>query len=75
MVMVDRGWFRPAEGAAYVGVSVKTFYTWLDHGLKWSRVGGCRLIKRENLDAYIEGFENRADVDQIVDDVLEEMML
>ncbi len=72
--MVNRGWFRPAEGASYCGVSVKTFYTWLDQGLRWSRVGGCRLIKRENLDAYIEKFEHKTDVDLIVNGVLEELI-
>ena len=71
--MIDRGWFRPAEGASYVGVSEKTLYGWLNSGLKWSKVGGCRLIKKQNLDAYIESFENRADADKIVDSVLEEM--
>ena len=73
--MIDRGWFRPGEAAEYCGVSLKTFYNWFDQGLKWSRVGGCRLIKRENLDAYIESFEDQNDVDKIVDGVLEEMAL
>ena len=73
--MIERGWFRPAEAAAYVGVSTKTFYDWLNNGLKWSRVGGCRLIKKENVDAYIEGFEERTDTDKIVDDVLKDMAI
>ena len=72
--MINRGWLRPAEAAAYCGVSLKTFYTWLDQGLRWSRVDGCRLIKRENLDSYIEGFEGQTDVDQIVNGVLEELV-
>ena len=73
--MIDRGWFRIGEAAEYCGVSSRTFYNWLDQGLRWSRVGGCRLIKRENLDTFLESFENRTDTDKIVDDVLKEMAI
>ena len=73
--MISRGWLRPAEAAEYCGVSVKTFYGWLNEGLRWSRVGGCRLIKKDNLDAFIEGFEHRADADQIADEVVRGMAI
>ena len=71
--MISRGWLRPAEAAEYCGVSTRTFYGWLNEGLRWSRVGGCRLIKKDNLDAFIEGFEHKTDTDQIVDDVIREI--
>ena len=73
--MISRGWFRLNEAAGYVGISSRTLHEWLNNGLRWSKVGGCKLIKRENIDAYLESFEQRADVDKIVDSVIEEMKL
>ena len=42
-------------------------------GLKYSKVGGVVLIRREHLDEYLAGFTvgDGSDIDRLVDDVLE----
>ena len=48
------GWFRPQGAAEYSGVSKRTVHDWLTSGLPFSRVGRCVLIKRDDLDQFIE---------------------
>ncbi len=47
-------WLRPAAAAKYAGMSRARFYELLSAGdIRSHRVGGCRLIDREALDAFI----------------------
>ena len=75
MTPFENEWMRPKQAAVYCSVSLRTLYIWFnDEGLKFSKVGKCRLIKRSNLDAFLSGFEVAStDVDQIVDSVLSEV--
>ncbi len=64
-------WLRPAAAAEYAGISRRTIYCWFNAGLKYSKVGSCRLVKRSHLDEYIETFAVEAGaVDAVVDDLL-----
>lgn len=48
-------WLRPEAAAHYAGLSRARLYEELSSGrLKSHRVGGCRLIDRLVLDAFIE---------------------
>lgn len=48
-------WLRPAEAARYCGLSRARLYAEISSGrLRTHRVGGCRLIDRAVLDAFIE---------------------
>ncbi len=69
------GWLRPEQAAVYASISRRTLYTWFEQGLKYSRIGAVRLVKIENMDAFLEGFEKRTDTDKIVDDVVKELGL
>ncbi len=69
-------WLRVPNAAEYASVSKRTIYCWFRQGLKFSKVGGCRLIKVDDLDDFIEQFattENAAD--QIVEQILSEVSL
>ncbi len=71
-----KGWFRVADAASYASVSPRTLRSWLDQGLRHSRVGGCLLIRRENLDNWLEA--QAVDIDQInrlADEAISEMGL
>jgi len=75
MTTFESEWLRTKQAAAYCNVSLRTLDIWLKEGLKSSKVGQCRLIKRTNLDAFLFGYEvTTTDVDQIVDSVLAEVM-
>lgn len=53
-------WLRPDAAARYAGLSRARLYEELSSGrLKSHRVGGCRLIDRLVLDAFIEGHGDR----------------
>ena len=70
-------WLRPAQASEYASISLRTLYIWFEQGLTFSKVGQCRLIKKENLDNFIAGFEVETDfqrTDKIVDDVLAELV-
>ena len=67
------GWIRiPKQSAKYCGISVRTFEDWLRAGLRYSKVGACRLTRAEWIDSFIENHEagNGNQVDKIVNDVL-----
>lgn len=47
-------WMRPAVAAKYCGVSRSSLYTEMSEGrVKSYRVGGSRLLDREELDSFI----------------------
>lgn len=65
-------WLRiPKQAADYCGVSVRTFEDWLKSGLKYCKVGGCRLTKPEFIDDFLLQHEvNHNEVDEIVNEVM-----
>ena len=68
-------WLRVSNAAEYASVSKRTIYCWFRQGLKFSKVGGCRLIKVDDLDAFIEQFATtEAEADRLVDEILAEVM-
>jgi excisionase family DNA binding protein len=67
-------WLRIKPAAEHAGVSTRLLRQWLKDGLRHSRVGGAVLIRDSWIDEFIEGHEvqpNGADVDAIVDEVVE----
>ncbi len=66
-------WLKPAQGAKYCSVSLKTFRSWLQDGLKHSRLkSGHILIKISNIDEYLQRFEiTESAVDRFISDILE----
>ncbi len=68
-------WFRPNEAAKYCGISRRTLYCWFKQGLKFSKIGQVRLVRKSDLDDFLERFsttENQAD--QLVEQILDEVM-
>jgi len=67
------GWIRiPKQLASYSSVSTRTTEDWLKNGLRFVKVGACRLTKPEWVDEFLISHEvsSGSQVDQIVDDVL-----
>jgi len=53
-VLLQPRWLRPAAAAEYCGLSRSALYAEMSAGKIHSyRVGGCRLIDREELDRFI----------------------
>ena len=71
------GWFSISEAAAYCSTSKRTVEMWIkEQGLRYSRVRGKRLIKREWLDSFLEEHEttkNDNRIDALVDGILEDL--
>lgn len=69
------GWCKISVAAEYAGVHVKTFRRWMKHGLRFVVMpSGTQLTKYEWIDQFLTTYEAgsaAADVDRIVDDVLE----
>lgn len=65
-------WLKPAHAAKYCDVTTKTFRGWLKDGLKFSRLkSGHILIKKTNIDEYLQGFEvAENEVDQTVNRII-----
>ena len=71
------GWLDIAALSKYCCTSPRTIETWIkERGLRYSKVRGKRLIKREWLDEFLEKHEagNGSEIDQIVSDVCKELM-
>ena len=57
-IQIQRGWLSLGEACTYAGVSRDTLNTWIDDGLKISRIGErIDRIKPANIDEYVERFE------------------
>ena len=56
---ITPAWFCIKEAATYAGVCRYTINSWIDQGLKVSRSGKRYLIKRQNIDAFIEKLETQ----------------
>ena len=72
--MLPDGWLRPDQAAKYCNISRRTLYAWFRQGLKYSKIGQCRLIKVSDLDAFIEQFATTEDqADKLVEQILREV--
>ena len=66
-----QGWFTKKSAGRYADVSSRTVHAWIHElGLRHSKVKGTVLIKKSWMDDFLEGFENKGQVDRIVDEVL-----
>jgi excisionase family DNA binding protein len=69
----DRGWLRIKAAAKYAGVSESTFRRWLRKGLRHSKLpSGMILIHIEAIDEFLESYEVREDIQELLDDALSE---
>ena len=65
-------WLNIKNAASYCDVSPRTLETWLRNGLRSAKVGGCRRIKHEWLDEFLEKHEVVSEEDAI-DEIVEQM--
>jgi len=49
---LKRGWASDHERAEELGKHVRTIRNWCDQGLRYSKIGGTRLIHDDDLDAF-----------------------
>lgn len=66
-------WLRPEQAGEYCSVSRRTIYEWFKLGLPHSLVGKCRLIRRSDLDVFIENHLVGKTADDLANEILEEM--
>ena len=70
-------WFDiPSASIEYVSASKRTFETWIKYeGLRYVKVRGKRLIKREWIDEFLERHEvsNRNELESIVNEVMKDI--
>ena len=68
------GWCKPKNAAAYAGVTLKTFRSWLKDGLKHSRLkSGHILVRVSAIDEYLSRFEiSESRLDREVNRLLED---
>ena len=70
------GWLDISALSKYCCTSPRTIETWIkERGLRYSRVRGKRLVKREWLDEFLEAHEADSgnNVDRIVSDICKEL--
>jgi len=69
------GWLRPDEAAKYCHISRRLLADWFARGLKRSKVGGVVLVRREDLDEFLERHRDSTpdQVDALADEVLRNM--
>ena len=67
-----RGYAKVKKGAAYGGVSERTFRDWLKEGLPYFRLSsGTILVAYSDIDAWLERFRvDGSMVDEIVDQIM-----
>jgi len=72
--MSKPGWLRKKAAGEHAGeTKERTIHDWIrNRGLRHVKVGGIVLIKKEWLDTFLESFEEKGQVDRIVDEVLRE---
>lgn len=72
-----RGWTKKVDGAAYAGVSPRTFHAWLRNGLRHVKLpSGTVLTRYSWIDEFLDGFEVEAERDRIgelVTEIMDEM--
>ena len=70
------GWLDISALSEYCCTSPRTIETWIkEKGLRYSRIRGKRLVKREWADEFLEAHEadNDKNVDQIVSNICKEL--
>jgi excisionase family DNA binding protein len=68
-----KGWFDISGAAAWCSTGKRTLEMWIkEEGLRYSRVRGKRLVKKEWLDEFLEQHElsNVNEVGNLVDEVM-----
>ncbi|MFC1613921.1 helix-turn-helix domain-containing protein [Gemmatimonadota bacterium] len=70
-----QGFFRVKSAAEFCDVSARTVRSWLKSGLKHSVIGGVYLIRKEDIDAFIESHvhADNQQVDIIVNEIIKEV--
>ena len=74
---MTREWLRLKDVPGYCGISKRTAREWMRSGLRYSRIKGVVLVKREWLDEFIEsysadhGWEDQLNF--VVDEVMSEL--
>ncbi|QTA88828.1 helix-turn-helix domain-containing protein [Desulfonema magnum] len=64
-------WFRKKTAARYCDISPKTLQKWFEAGLPHFRVGRVVLVKKSDLDEFIERNPVRKhEIDTVIDDVM-----
>ena len=75
--MIERvhEWTKIKPAAQYAGVSERTFRTWLNKGLKHTRLpSGTILIKYSWIDEFLEQFINQGnEIDRVANDIIKEL--
>ena len=67
-----RGWLKPSEAAQYSGVSLKVFRSWLNDGLRHSRLPNGRiLVSVSAIDEFLNSFEFKGSTSQTATELLE----
>lgn len=69
-----RGYCKAKKGAAYAGVSERTFRDWLKHGLPYHKLPtGTILIGYSDIDTYLAQFrKDGTKVSEIADQIMED---
>ena len=73
--MVKQEWFSKKDAGLYAGkASPRTVHSWIhERGLRFAKVGGTVLIKKEWLDAFLENHEDKGQADRIVDETINDL--
>jgi len=68
-------WLRIKQAAEYAAVSRRTLVAWFARGLRRSKVSGVVLVRREDLDAFLEAHRDATQdqIDALADGVLRDM--
>ena len=70
------GWLDIAATSEYCCTGKRTIEKWIkSEGLRYVKVGGKRLIKRQWLDQFLEEFEvdKQISVDKVVDEICKDI--
>lgn len=68
---MERLYLKLKEVGEVCGVSKRTVWAWVNEGLPTIKVGGTCLVKKADLETWIDGFRvDRGQVDRVVDEVM-----
>ena len=68
---MERLYLKLKEVGEVCGVSKRTVWQWVNDGLPTIKVGGTCLVKKVDLESWLEGFKvDRGRVDSIVNEVM-----
>ena len=63
-------WLNITQSANYAGVNRDTMASWINEGLKHSRIGRLVRVKPENIDEFIQSFERESSLDVALDGIV-----